>query len=76
MLLYQNNLAITTALKGKSYVPVRRINMLVDIGVKVRGPMAKASTLFSALLQKFQNWAKYSLLKSIFPKKGLHFYLE
>ena len=48
MLLYPNNLATTTALKGKSYVSVRRINMFVDIGVKVQGLMAIASTLFSA----------------------------
>ena len=45
-----NNLATTTALKGKSYVPVRKINIFVDIGVKVRGLIAKASTLFSAPL--------------------------
>ena len=35
MLLYRNNLATITALKGKSYVPERKINMFVDIGVKV-----------------------------------------
>ena len=48
VLLYQNNLATKTALKGKSYVPVRKINMIVDIMVKVRGLVAEASTLFSA----------------------------
>ena len=50
VLLYRNKLATTTALKGISYVPVRKINMFVDIGAKVRGMMAKASTLFSAPL--------------------------
>ena len=50
MLLYRNNLATITALKDKSYIPVRRINIFVDIGVKVRGLMAKASALFSVLL--------------------------
>ena len=28
VLLYQNNLATTTALKGKNYVPVRKIDLL------------------------------------------------
>ena len=47
MPLYQNNLARITALTGKSYLPVRKINMFVDIGVKVRGLMARPSRLFS-----------------------------
>ena len=33
MLLYRNNLATTTALKGISYVPVRKINIFVDMGL-------------------------------------------
>ena len=48
MLLYRNNLATIAALTDKSYLPVRKINMFVDIGVKVRGLMAEASRLFSA----------------------------
>ena len=36
------------AIKGISYLPMRKINMFVGIGVKIRGLMAKASTLFSA----------------------------
>ena len=50
MLLYRNNLATKTALKGKSNVRVSKINMFVNIGIKVRRLMAKASTLFSAPL--------------------------
>ena len=49
-MLYQNNLATKTALKGKSYVPMCKINMFIDIGVKVRGVIAKVSMLFSAPL--------------------------
>ena len=33
VLLYRNKLATTTTLKGKSYVPVRKINMFVDLGI-------------------------------------------
>ena len=48
MLLYQNELAAITALTGKIYLPVQKINMFVDIGVKVRELVAEASRLFSA----------------------------
>ena len=47
MLLHQNNLATITLLTGNSYLPVRKMNMFVDIGVKVRGLVAKAFRLFS-----------------------------
>ena len=33
MLLYRNNLATTTAPKGIGYVPVRKINIFVDMGL-------------------------------------------
>ena len=48
MLLYRKTLAATTALTAKSYVPVRKINMFVNIGVEVRGLVAEDSSLFSA----------------------------
>ena len=42
-LLCQNNLVTTTALTGKSYVPeLQKINMFVNLGVKVRGLVAEA----------------------------------
>ena len=47
LLLYRNNLATKTALTGESYLPVRKRNMFVDIGVKVLGLVAKASRLLS-----------------------------
>ena len=48
VLLRRNNLATITALTGKSYLPVRKINMFVDRGVKVRGLDTEASRLFLA----------------------------
>ena len=48
MLLYQNNLATITKLTGKSYLPVRKINIFVDIGVKVRELVTEVSRLFLA----------------------------
>ena len=50
MLLHQSNLATITALTSKSYVPVQKINMLDDIGVKAWGLVAEASRLFLATL--------------------------
>ena len=47
LLLYRNNLATKTALTGESYLPEPKINMFVDIGVKVLGLVAKASRLLS-----------------------------
>ena len=54
MLLYRNNLATITALKGKSYLPVQKINMFVNIGIKVRGLVAEAYRLFSARNRNFK----------------------
>ena len=61
MLLYRKNLATLTALTSKSYLPVRKINMFVAMGVEVRGLVAEASTLFSALYRNFKTGQKYSL---------------
>ena len=46
--LYRNNLATITVLTGKSYLPVQKIDMFVDIEVKVRELVAETSRLFSA----------------------------
>ena len=58
MLLHQNNLATITALTGKSHLPVRKINMFVDIGIKVRGLVAEASGLFFARNRNFKTGHK------------------
>ena len=59
MLLCRNNCATIAALTGKSYLPMQKINMIVNIGVKVQGLVTEASKPFLALQQKYQNWAKY-----------------
>ena len=48
MLLYRNNRETITALTGRSYLSVRKINVLVDREVKVRGLVTEASILFLA----------------------------
>ena len=51
VLMYQNNLATTTALTGKRFVPeLQKINMCIIKGIKVRGLVAEAPKLFSAPL--------------------------
>ena len=54
MLLYLYNLATITALTGTDRAPVRKINIFADIGVIVRGLVAKVSRLFLARDRNFK----------------------
>ena len=76
MLLYRNSLATISAPTGKSYLPVRKINMFVDIGVKVRGLVAEPSRLFSAPQYKISKLGEILPFEKYISEKSLHLYLE